>query len=174
MNSRGVSLAAVARRFDFVRESAPNDGVWVSWFLRHTGNKPGEAWCASFVSVVLSIAYRGQSPLKPTAGCKEMLAEATAKGFAVVGAPAIAAREATETEPAVAAVPAGAPVPQEDDIFFYMKDGLPHHVGIVTRVHGGAVVGIAGNTSQDGASSNGTGVFEHDLAHVPMVFVRVP
>jgi hypothetical protein len=153
------SLTAVARHFGFVAETdGPNDGAWVTFLQRFTNNHPGDSWCASFVSVVLDISYRGRSPLKRSANCDDLLNQAHKLGWVV---------------------PAGAP-PQEDDLFFYVKPGSAetpygdaHHIGIVTGVQSG-VVGIAGNTSSDGASSNGTGVFEHGLSKANIVYVRLP
>ncbi len=141
-----ASLSVIARRLNFIRETAPNDGAWVSWIQRYTHNQPGDSWCASFVSLVLDIAWRGRSPLVSSAATRVLLAEAARKGWIV-------------TEP------------QVDDLFFYVKDGLAHHVGIVTDVQDHVVVGIAGNTSENGQLSNGTGVFEHAIA--PAIYVRL-
>lgn len=146
MSVTPASLSVLARRLNFIRETAPNDGAWVSWIQRYTHNQPGDSWCASFVSMLLDIAYRGRSPLVSSAACRVLLAEAARKGWIV-------------TEPAV------------DDLFFYVKDGLAHHVGIVSELKEGAVIGIAGNTSPAGTISNGTGVFEHAVK--PQVYVRV-
>lgn len=143
-----ASLSVVARRLNFIRETSPNDGAWVSFVQRWTGNKPGDSWCASFVSLILDIAYRGQSPLGASASTRVLLKEAAARGWIVER-------------------------PKADDLFFYVhKDGTPHHIGIVTEVSGDVVTGIAGNTSPDGTLSNGTGVFEHPIK--ASVFVRIP
>lgn len=148
-----ASPTTIARRFSFARETdGPNDGTWVSFFQRFTGNRPGDSWCASFVSVVLDICYRGISPLHRTASAQALLDEATRKGLVALAAGA----------------------PQPDDLFFYVNvAGMAHHVGFVTQVSAAGVVGIAGNTSADGMSSNGTGVFEHVVAP-GAVFARLP
>jgi hypothetical protein len=145
-----ASLTAIARHFLFVREvGAPNDGAWVSFMQRRTGNSPGDSWCASFVCLVLDIAYRSLTPLVRSASCQVLLDDARRHGFVL---------------------PAGTP-PAVDDLFFYVNDeGHAHHVGIVTGVS--PLTGIAGNTSEDGRSSNGTGVFEHPIN--ASVFVRLP
>lgn len=65
--------------------------------------------------------------------------------------------------------------PQPDDLFFFVNSaGTPHHTGIVIGI--APLTGIAGNTSPTGQSSNGTGVFEHELNVNPLriVFVRLP
>lgn len=142
-----ASLSVVARRFAFVRETGgPNDGAWVNFIQRATGNLPGASWCMSFVYLVTDIACRGRSPLKRSGACQAVLDHARANGW-VVTAPAV------------------------DDLFFYVDAaGHAHHVGIVTALN--PLTGIAGNTSEDGRSSNGTGVFEHAINAT--TFVRLP
>lgn len=142
-----ASLSVLARRLNFIRETAPNDGAWVSWIQRFTGNQPGDSWCASFVCMILDVAYRGKSPLVKSASCRVLLADAARHGWIV-----------DRAEP--------------DDLFFYVKDAVAHHVGIVSNVTPSTIEGIAGNTSEDGTSSNGTGVFEHAIQ--PAIFVRIP
>lgn len=148
MSAPIASLSVLARRMNFVRETSPNDGAWVSLFQRHTGNQPGDSWCMSFVCWLLDIAYKGKSPLAKTAACRTALAECASKGWIVEK-------------------------PQRDDLFFYVhKDGIAHHVGIVSEVKpDGTVIGIAGNTSEDGTSSNGTGVYEHAIKS--SIYVRI-
>lgn len=146
-----MGLVALARLFRFVRETqGPNRGVHVGLFQQYTGNKPGDSWCASFVSYLLSIYYQGASPITKSAGCDELLASCRKVG--------------KETS-----------VPMPGDLFFYMRGANDaHHVGIVTAT--GPLVGIAGNTSEDGKSSNGTGVFENRITAAPpnITFVRLP
>lgn len=145
-----ASLSVIARRFSFVREAGgPNRGVFVEFIQRRGGDGvPGDSWCADFVSLVMDIAYRGASPLRKTGSTKAMFAEAKMKGFVEDS-------------------------PQPDDLYFFVdKIGVPHHVGIITGI--APVTGIAGNTSEDGKSSNGTGVFEHPISMDHVVFVRLP
>ena len=151
-----ASLTQIARRFLGVMETqGPNRGFWVSWFQRFSHGVEGESWCADFVSFVLDVAYKGKPPIRRSRSTQEMLGEARAKGF-LLG------------------------VPKADTLFFYVHPttGLPHHVGIVTdvRVVNGEqmVTGIAGNTSPDGTSSNGTGVFEHSISTMNVVYVSLP
>jgi hypothetical protein len=143
-------LVLVARLFRFVREiGGANRGVWVQTFQRYTDNAPGDSWCASFVSFVLSITYQGKSPLTKTASCATMLAEARAKGFEVK-------------------------LPLPGDLFFYLDaTGHAHHVGIVTA-SAKPLIGIAGNTSGDGTSDNGDGVYEHAVSTTRNAYVRLP
>jgi hypothetical protein len=150
------SLIAVARRLAFVRETdGPNRGAWVEYLLRESKGNAGDPWCAAFVSFVLDVAYFGKPPLPSTTATRVLLAAARAQGWTLA---------------------AGEP-PAPEDLFFYVRaDGTPHHVGIVTSEGGAPLAGIAGNTSEDGRSSEGTGVFEHGLAVDPgrIVFVRIP
>ncbi len=148
-----TSLTAVARRLAFVRETeGANRGAWVQAFQRFTGGRPGDSWCADFLSFVLDVAYHGKSPVPRSGSCAVLLAAARTVGTVQ-----------------------GQPSP--DDLFFYVTAaGHAHHVGIVTAVRATGQDGIAGNTSEDGASDNGTGVFEHAISSDPatVVFVRLP
>ncbi len=64
--------------------------------------------------------------------------------------------------------------PQLDDLFFFVNPrGQAHHIGIVSGLN--PLIGISGNTSPDGLSSNGTGVFTHALSlNASTVFARLP
>lgn len=139
--------ADVARQFRFIRETlGPNRGVWVEAFQRIGDGKPGDSWCADFVSGVLWMCYQGPPPVPRTGSCDVMWA--IAKQYEVQ-------------------------VPAPDDLFFRVKGADAHHVGIITET--GPLKAIAGNTSEDGTSSNGTGVFENLLTHGPTVrYVRLP
>ena len=142
-----ASHSVIARRFSFVRETEGlNAGTWVSFFLRFTGNTEGESWCASFVSMVNSIATKGRMTVARTASTIVILNDLRAKGRIV-------------TTPAI-----------DDLVFTVRADGTPHHVGIVTAVN--PLTSIAGNTSSDGVSSNGDGVYEHAISPTNKVFAR--
>jgi hypothetical protein len=146
-----ASLTAVARRLAFIRETAgPNRGAWVSCLQRFCGGVDGDSWCSDFASFVCDVAYHGTPPLRKSGASHVRLAEARAKGFIVMD-------------------------PHLDDLYFFITaEGHAHHEGIVTGI--APLTGIAGNTSADGLSSNGTGVFEHALTVSPtrIVFVRLP
>jgi hypothetical protein len=95
---------------------------------------------------VLWTCYQGPAPLPRTGSCDVMWA--IAQQYTV-------------------------PTPAPGDVFFRVSGTDAHHVGIVTST--APLRGIAGNTSEDGHSSNGTGVFEHSLAATPDThFVRLP
>lgn len=131
--------------------------MFVEAIQRIGESKPGDSWCMSFVSMVLWIAYQGPAPLPRTAGCDVAYTVAKNLGYVVA-------------------------IPAPGDVFFRVRpagsvpDGDAHHTGFVTQTYPDRIGSIAGNTSEDGQSSNGTGVFEHDLKLNPatLVFVRLP
>lgn len=150
--TRVYEPVALMRQFTFVRETlGPNRGVFVEAFQRIGDGKPGDSWCCDLLSFVLWVAYQGPAPLPRTGSCD--VAYTTAKQLGYV----------TKT-------------PQPNDVFFRVdSEGHAHHTGLVTQTYPDRVGTIAGNTSEDGLSSNGTGVFEHDSALSPsLVFVHLP
>ena len=141
-------VIAVARLFDFVREAGANAGQRVEAIQRWCGGMKGDSWCAYFATMVLDLAFKGQSPIPRNGVCQTIYDGAKLKGWV------------TET-------------PASGDLFLYVNAGdHAHHIGIVTRVDGVAVYGIAGNTSSDGKSSNGDGVYEHQVW--PQKFIAYP
>lgn len=142
----------IARQYRFVRETlGANRGVFVEAFQRIGDGKPGDSWCMDFASFVLWVCYQGPSPLPRTGSCDVAYQMAKTTGL-VVDTPAIG------------------------DLFFRVDPATDHahHVGFVTQLYPDRVGSIAGNTSEDGISSDGTGVFEHDLALGPTLrFVRL-
>lgn len=153
-----MNILDIARLFLHVRELPGNRGARVEAIQRYCGANPGDSWCACFVSVVLDLYYGGQAPFARTASCDEILALATDKRLIVQS-----------------------PIP--GDLYLRLNDPTDaHHVGFVSTavrtVLGHDIFGqISGNTSADGVSSNGDGVYERDVAlPVPekIAFVRLP
>lgn len=146
-----ASLTTIARRLNYIRETqGPNRGFWVFWLQNFTGGIEGDSWCSDFASMVCHIAYKANPPLKRSGSSHARLTEARAKGLVVS-------------------------MPKIDCLYFFIDDnGHAHHEGIVTLTT--PLTGIAGNTSEDGLSSNGTGVFEHTLNVEPrhVIFVELP
>lgn len=146
-----ASAIAVARHLDFVRETqGPNRGAWVEFFQRFCKGQPGDSWCAYLVCFVLDVACFGKPPLIRSGSCAVLLNDCRRLRYIVT-------------------------VPQLEDLYFFVTpEGHAHHVGIVTGVD--PLLGIAGNTSSDGKSSNGDGVYEHALNVPPnlIVFARLP
>lgn len=147
-----MSAVEIARLFLYVRELPNNTGARVESIQRWGGGKPGDAWCAFYATMVLDLAFQGQSPIPRTGSCDEILKLATEKGWI------------SET-------------PRVGDLYLYLKtptDAI--HVGLVTDVDATGYTGISGNTSEDGLSANGDRVAERHLALRlgKTVFVRYP
>ena len=151
--SRTEDILYLARKFLFVRETKPNHGHWVELFQLHAGGQPGDSWCAAFVSFILAVAYGGymKAPLPRTMSCDVLLDAGRAAGWL-------------------------SSVPEVGDVFLYLHNPVDaHHTGLITEVKDdGTVIGIAGNTSSDGKSSNGDGVYEHAIDTSKIIYVRYP
>lgn len=130
------SLLGLARSYIDVRETeGPNCGPQVRVFQHFTGNGDGDSWCCSFVCYLLNKA--GNTTFKKSGACQDIYAQAKTLGRVIEK-------------------------PEVGCLFVYVTDeDHAHHIGIITGVT--PLTGIAGNTSADGVSSNGTGVFEHTL-----------
>lgn len=145
----------MARQFLYVREAqslGQNRGQRVGgiqyWAIGQSGL--GTSWCAEFVFFCGDIATQGKWPLPRTGACEVLRAYASANGLL------------TNT-------------PKVGDLYLYLTAaGLAHHVGIVTSV--GPLVGIAGNTSEDGLSANGDRVAERAITMPAerLAFIRLP
>lgn len=75
-----LSLIERAADLGFIREVGKNNGPGVRMCQAVTGNKPPDAWCASFVSLVLYCHTRAKPPFALSAGCDELLRAAAAGG----------------------------------------------------------------------------------------------
>jgi hypothetical protein len=141
-----MNALQVAEALDFIREAGQNTGQRVEAVQRWCGGQPGESWCAYFATMCLDIAYKGKAPL-PRQGSVQAIRElAQSHGWVTT-------------------------VPQVGDLFLYVNaQDHAHHIGFVSGVD--PLIGIAGNTSEDGTSSNGDGVYTHPInAHL---FIRLP
>lgn len=127
----------VARQYLYVREVTQNTGQRVEAIQHWCGGSTGQSWCCYFVTMILDICYQGASPISRMGLVQSVYN--------------IAIRNKWTTT-----------TPKIGDLFIYVdNNNHGHHIGIVT-VDGGRV-GIAGNTSADGTSSNGDRVAEHEL-----------
>lgn len=146
-------LIQQARNFRFVREvGSPNHGLWVGIFQRFVGIDDGQSWCAAFVCFVLAIIVGGRDllPFTATGVCEEI------HQWAVTHNKIVSLEQALP-----------------GDLYLFVDDnGHAHHVGILTAPWNDGPDGIAGNTSRDGKSSNGDGVYEHTL-NVSSEHIRV-
>ena len=146
---------AIAALFLFVKEQplGSNKGRWVE-AIQRVGNSPQigkDPWCASFVTMVLDIAYGGKNPLPATASCDVLLEHARKKGWL---------RDA----------------PELDDVGLRLKSPTDaDHAFIVASVRPGDVDTVEGNTKDDGARE-GYEVCERTrpLEKGRYVFIRVP
>lgn len=142
---------AVARQFRFVRESqrlGPNKGARVEAIQRWSLGSPGDSWCCEFATMVLDLAFQGNSPVGRLQACEDVHSLALVQHWT------------TET-------------PAPGDLVLSINDaGKAHHIGIVTAVS--PLTSIAGNTSSDGVSANGDGVYEHAISPSSKVFVHYP
>ena len=146
-----IGLVALARQFDFVREAGANRGLRVEAIQHWSSGQFGDSWCCEFATMMLDLYFKGRSPVTRLQACQDVYELALEEHWLV-------------------------DTPRPGDLFIYVRsiDDHAHHIGIVTEVD--PLVGIAGNTSDDGQSSNGDGVHEHAL-NVPAAsikFVRVP
>lgn len=141
----------IARQFLPLREaSIQNTGQRVEAVQKWGGGSKGESWCCYFATMVLDICFEFNSPIPRLGACQDVYNMAKAKGWLT-------------DKPVV------------NNLFLYVNDqDHAHHIGIVTKDGGGE--GIAGNTSEDGKSSNGNGVYEHALITNPnhIKFVAFP
>ena len=129
----------IAREFLFMREANPqNTGLRVEAIQHWCNGEKGDSWCCEFATMVLDICFQGNSPIPRLLACQEVYNMAKKNGWITLH-------------------------PVKGDLFLYVNDDdHAHHIGIVTENGGG--VGIAGNTSEDGTSSNGNGVYEHAIS----------
>src|SRR5215467_12701467 len=140
---------SLARVFNFVREAqaeGQNRGIRVEAIQHWSEGQIGDSWCAEFATMILDLCFAGQAPISREGSCQAIKDLADQNGW-------------TTASPTVG------------DLFLYVNDaGHAHHVGIVTQTD--PLMGIAGNTSADGTSSNGDGVYEHQIK--TNVFIHYP
>lgn len=152
MPARKYDQIEEARRYLFIREAAAqNTGLRVEAIQRWCGGSKGESWCCYFLTFVLDICYQGLSPVPRQGSCDVLWALAKDQGWIVT-------------------------VPAPGDIFLRVRDSIDaHHTGFVTKVGPNTFWAIAGNTSSNGHSSNGDGVYENEFQYRPdLVYVRIP
>jgi len=150
-----VTIVELFRCFRHVREAGPNTGSRVESIQKWGGGQPGDSWCCWLATMVLDLwfnGFLGQDPPIPRLGsCDDVLKLARTNGWLV-------------------------DMPHVGDLYLYVRgDDDAHHIGLVADVKRDEFAGISGNTSEDGLSSNGTGVFERYIRFAPHIkFVRYP
>lgn len=150
MNTRLYDPVAEARKYLFVREATglQNTGARVEAIQRWCGGKPGESWCAYFVTMILDVCYQGDAPVPRQGSCEAIRALGSANGW-LTDSPAVGCLALSVHD-----------------------TGDAHHIAIVTSLD--PLMAIAGNTSEDGTSSNGDRVAEHVLTLDHKIFMRIP
>lgn len=146
-----MTVLEIARLFLFVREAqtiGQNRGLRVEAIQKWCGGMPGDSWCAQFATLVLDLKYQGKAPIPRMANVEEIRQLAEKQGWLT-------------TTPAI-----------EDLIVSVNGDGHGHHIGIVSALD--PLSSIAGNTSEDGKSSNGDRVAEHTIVGTGKVYIHYP
>lgn len=138
---QAVDLIATARKYLGVKETGPNSGPHIDEWLAALGLTTGFSWCAAFVCGVVMEVDPG-TPLNRSASCLHLLA--LNGGLKITD-------------------------PESGDIIIHDHGHGLGHAGIVTstvRLNGTltGLASIAGNTSPDGLSRNGDGVYEHAVS----------
>ena len=138
----------IMRQFLFVREAGPNRGLRVEAIQKWCGGVAGASWCCYLATMVLDICFQGASPIPRLGAVQDVYDLARKNGWVVTD-------------------------PQKDDIYIFVNDAdHAHHIGFITDIPKN---GIAGNTSEDGKSSNGDRVAEHGISFGPHTkFIRYP
>lgn len=152
-----MTAIAIARLFLFVRETQngiQNRGLRVEAIQHWSCGEFGDSWCCELVTLVLDLLFQGTAPIPRQGSCEVVHQLALTNGWITT-------------------------TPAEGDLFLriHPDTGLAHHIGFVIAVNAdGSVHTIAGNTSEDGTSSNGDRVAEHTLtpAAGTIVYVAYP
>jgi hypothetical protein len=155
-----VTIIELARCFRRVREvrnkdgSTDNRGARVEGIQTYRGGTKGESWCCDLFWTITDMYFAGvydkESPVPRTGSCQEVY-EWAKKNSLIVEYPSVGC-----------------------GYLYVNEDDHAHHIGFITGI--GPEIGFAGNTSEDGKSSNGTGAFEHMLT-VPRArikYFRIP
>lgn len=150
-----MTLLEIARLFLHVREApidaagdTNNTGLRVEAIQHWSGGATDDSWCAEMVWMWMDLACAGQAPVERFQSCEAFRQIAARRGW-IVGTPHVG-----------------------DLALSINAEGLAHHIALVTGT--GPLTAIAGNTSPDGSSPNGNGVFEHEISWVGKIFVRIP
>jgi hypothetical protein len=150
-----VSILEIARLFKGLLEVGANSGRRVNAIQTWGGGADGDSWCCYWATLVLDLFFHFKSPIPCGGVVHTVYMQCKDSGWLI-------------------------PTPEPGCLFFYVDDaGHAHHIGFVTVaiITGGGytVSGIAGNTDEQGLSSNGTGCFEHELHAGPHIrYARVP
>ena len=146
-----MTFVDFARKFKYLREVGQNQGLRVNAVQIWSGGQPGDSWCMELVWFLIDIWTEGKAekgyPLPRMQSVEAFRQHAKARGW--------------ETQ---------FPVP--GDLVVSVKDNHGHHIAILTSLSPFAT--FAGNTSEDGKSSNGDRAAEHTVSREGKEFYRLP
>jgi hypothetical protein len=154
-----MTIVEIARLFKIVHErpGVQNEGMMVEAVQRWSGGRKGDSWCCYMVCLWLDLWYGDRvwpGEMQRTGVCQEMYEWAKAHAATVE-------------------------LPRIGDLCLVVnEDDHAHHIRLVTDVGAETADMIAGNTSEDGHSSNGDRVAERAFPFQPSVgkhvYVRIP
>lgn len=133
----------------WLREVPQNRGLRVEGIQHYSGGSAGDSWCCELWWFCQDYAHKGNFEMPRVQACQDVYNYAKKKGYLFSN-------------------------PQVGDTFLFVDaNDHAHHIGFITKPGGAA--GVAGNTSEDGHSDNGTGCFEHSMSLSPKIkYVRFP
>lgn len=153
--SERLNTLKIAEGFIGVKEEwGSNKGYWVNRFLLNVKSKPGNQWCAAFVSFCLDSAQ------VKSLQTRSALARSFVRPNSV---------KATKVINENIDIPAGS------IIIWRRGTTMFGHVGIVKRWKGKQGITIEGNTSSGskGSQNDGDGVYERSRAISPYNYFRI-
>lgn len=143
-----MNRVELARLFTYLREASANAGLRIEGLQKWCGGAKGDSWCCYFATFILDIEFQGNSPIPRLGAVQDVLDLAVKNGWVI-------------------------PSPEVGCLVLSVNaQGHAHHIGICTST--APLKTIAGNTSEDGVSSNGDRVAEHEISPNGKVYVRVP
>jgi hypothetical protein len=163
-----VKIDEVFRCFRHLREANQNTGLRVEAVQKFGGGQKGDSWCCWLLTMVIDLYWCGhlekpesEIPIRRLGACDDVLDICLKKNWMAIR-----------------------PVNDGGDyIYFYVrnpegktaKEMDAYHIGLVTDAKQTDFRGISGNTSEDGLSSNGNGVYERYIKYTPkMKFAKIP
>lgn len=155
VNVDGQNVRQIAYGFVGVKEEGNNGGFWVTKFLKSVGLKPGNPWCAAFVSYCLDSAKIRS--LKTRSGL--------ARHFITKNKTIKATKVATQNMK----------LPQGTVVVWRRGTTMSGHVGFVDQWIGKSGTTIEGNTTsgKGGSQWNGGGVWHRKRTINPYDHFRI-
>lgn len=143
-----MNIIDIARCFKGVREAGENKGLRVEAIQHYSGGQEGDSWCAEMVWMWMDLSSN-QNPIFDRVQSCEVIHQWGIKN------------NRTSNEPN----------PGNLVLSINPNTNLAHHVGLITSIN--PLMSIAGNTSEDGISSNGDGVYEHIISPENKVYISI-